>query len=1056
MSQLRVMERCGFQRLFRMMAVIAAMGFEVMHAALPPPVAMEDEYHGYNFRKEHGLPDDDIRALLQTRDGSLWLLTQSGLARYDGASFTVYNRANTPDFQSDDPRVLVEDLHENLWIGGRKLLLRMTGGRLRPVKLPGDDRFEDVFAICADSRGNVWIGGDHSVARVRESGITMYGQESGLPAVGHITAIVELSSGRIMVGAFGGLYYFDEDRQRFKRFEPHPQVSGRPAAVLCLHTASDGRVWGMFDEVNEAGTRYSQHPSIYVVEGGEWKPPSVGTSATFTLGYGLPFMLETRARDIYLPGEPNQLHRLRQGRLQKIEVPLSRGRDVVTCMREDHEGGLWMGTLNSGLWRWQPRQMRSYSAPEELPHDNTWAVCEGLDGAVWVGTDGGLARYSSGSWDRWTTEQGLSRNNIRALAVDGAGTVWIGTGEGLNSWRSGGVSRHPILGDWFESKIRVILPTRDGGLWVAGAAGLHRLAGGQRTKFTTAEGLANNDVRALLEAPDGRLWIGTFGGGLQSYGKGGFTTYSSSNGLANEFVWALHQNQDGTLWIGTESGLYRLLDGRIASFTKAQGLPDNLVNCILEDDYDQLWISHDRGIYRVHRAALNDLAEGRAQTVHCVSYTKADGLPSEETNGQKSYPPGCKTRDGRLWFATTKGVVVIDPKLHRAQAVPPAVVIESLRATGDLVFTRNPEEMPARELSLATQDVPTRPVGSPAPPGAGSMFHLPPGSGRVLELSYTANTFVNADRARFKYRLVGLEDRWVDAGTRRQAFFTNLKPGDYQFQVIAANHQGVWNESGATCGFRIAPFFYQTWWYYSLCGAVILAAGGSLASWRWRRLRELHRLERQAAVATERCRIAQDLHDGLGADLTRLTALADTAVSAETASSRDQLRQLAQHSRAAARGLKDLIWMANPSNDTLESFLDRLCLTAEEFLRDAHIGCRFDLPASLPARAFPLEKRRNLLLVVREALHNVVKHSRATEVRIAACWQGERLELTLQDNGQGFDPRSVRAGTMGLSGMLSRVEKFGGSFEIESSPGVGTRLLIRVKLPTIDNENNSE
>lgn len=1043
-------------RLLSALVTLARFGSGPASAAPPPPVAMEEEYHGYNFRKEHGLPDDDVRDLLQAGDGSLWILTQSGLARYDGVNFTVFSRANTPEFRSDDPRVLAEDQEGRLWVGGRNLLLRMSGGRLRSVALPESDRFANVLAIYPDSRGEIWIGGAHSVARLGESGVKVYGPESGLPDYGRITVITEHSSGRLLVGTFGGLFGFDQTRQRFERAEPHPQLSGRPGAVLSLHASADGRLWGTFDRLNEARTQYSQHPLVYVLEGEVWMAPSVTRPAKASLGHGPPFLLESRRGDIWLSGEPNQLHRIREGQLEDIQLSFPRTRDVATCMREDREGSLWMGTLNSGLWRWQPRQMRTHSAPEALPHENTWAVCEGSDGAVWVGTDGGLARFSAGIWDRWTTDQGLSRNSIRALAVDRTGTVWIGTGEGLNSWRDGGVTRHPIPGDWFESKIRVILPTRDGALWVAGAAGLHRLEAGQRTKLTTAEGLANNDVRALLEDSDGRLWIGTFGGGLQSYANGRFTTYSPTNGLGNGFVWALHQDQDGALWIGTESGLHRLRNGRIATFGKAQGLPDNLVNFILEDDFGQLWISHDRGIYRVPRAALEDVAEGRAPSVRCVSYTKADGLPSEETNGQKSYPPACKTRDGRLWFATTRGVVVIDPKSHQAAGTPPAVVIESLRATGNLVFSRNPEDPLSPEHLLLAMDSPRHPTGSPSSVGTATGSDLPPGSGRVLEFSYTANTFVDADRARFKYRLVGLEDRWVDAGARRQAFFTNLKPGHYRFQVIAANHQGIWNDTGAAYAFRIAPYFHETWWFYALCGTVTLAAGGGLVAWRWRELRTFHRLERQAAVATERSRIAQDLHDGLGADLTRLTALADLASEAETVTSRDQLRKLADQSRAAVRGLKDLIWMANPANDTLESFLDRLCLTAEDFLRDAQIGCRFDLATDLPERALSLEKRRNLLLVVREALNNVVKHSRATEVRITAYQRGENLELTVQDNGRGFDPGSVQVGTMGLSGMRGRVEKLDGGFEIESSIGTGTRIVIRMNLPATKNAKPSE
>lgn len=1035
---------------------------------------MTDEYRGFNFGKEHGLPDDDVRDILQAHDGSLWILTQQGLARFDGTGFTVFDRANNPEFQSDDPRALAEDVQGRLWVGGRNLLLRMSGNTLVRPTVPGSEKIVHAYHLCPDPAGGIWIAGESTVARITDRSVAVFGPESGLITAGTIQALELDSAGTLFVGTFNGLYRFDAQRQRFIRTDPSLDPQGKPIIALALEPGRDGTLRGMFAHLDGAKTAFVQRGWVQRMQAESWKPLLPGGVVDFPFGYGPQFVFEDHRGSIWLPGEENKLHRIRGSQLEALDLVFRRGRDIVMCLGEDHEGSLWMGTLYSGLWRWQPRRMTSYSPADGLPHENVWALCEGLDGSVWVGTDGGLARRTTGRWESWKTEQGLSRNNIRALAVDREGTVWIGTGEGLNSLRNGKVTRHPIPGDWFEAKIRVILATRDGALWVAGAASLHRLNGGDRTKFTTAEGLANHDVRALLEDAAGRLWIGTFGGGLQCYEYGRFTTYSTTNGLTSGFVWALHLDAEGSLWIGTESGLHRLRAGRITAFGKAQGLPDNLVNFILEDNLGQLWISHDRGIYRVRRAALDDVAEGRTNTVRCVSYTKADGLPSEETNGQKSYPPGCKTRDGRLWFATTKGVVVIDPTQHQEEESPPPVVIERLRATGELVFTRDPQDPLSPERTLTTNGSSAQLTVSrpPVPDGeeqskkarAGGFsrangspsYRLPPGSGRVVEFTFIANTFVNAERARFRYRLLGLDEKWIDAGMRRQAFFTNLKPGDYRFQVTAANHHGVWNETGSSCTFQIAPFFYETLWFYGMCGGLTLLLLAGLLAWRLRELQRLHRLERQAAVTTERSRIAQDLHDGLGADLTRLTTLADLASDAPERASRDQLRKLAQSSREATRGLKDLIWMANPANDTLESFLDRLCQNTEDYLRDAQVVCRFDLDPDLPPFPLSLDQRRNLLLVAREALNNVVKHSAASEVRIAARRRDEHLELSIQDNGRGFDSGVVCPGAMGLTGMRGRVENLGGRFQLESAPGAGTRIRIKIKWPKADHAKPSE
>jgi signal transduction histidine kinase len=462
-------------------------------------------------------------------------------------------------------------------------------------------------------------------------------------------------------------------------------------------------------------------------------------------------------------------------------------------------------------------------------------------------------------------------------------------------------------------------------------------------------------------------------------------------------------------------------------------LPDNLVNFILEDDFGQLWISHDRGIYRVPRLALDEVADGQASWVQCVSYTEPDGLPSEETNGQKSYPAGCKTRDGRLWFATTKGVVVFDPKLHHEELTPPRLVIEQVRATGRLIHDINPRD-PFAEVSAV------------AIPRRGEEYHLPPGSGRVIEFTYTANTFIAAEKARFKYRLLGMDEKWLDVGTRRGALFTNLKPGRYHFQVTAANHHGVWSKTGATFAFRIAPFIYQTWWFYLTSGGAAIALVAGVVIWRLRELRKIHRLEQQAAITAERTRIAKDLHDGLGADLTRLTLLADLASGESAAGGTEHLKKLSNSSREAARELRELIWVANPANDNVEGLVSRVCQNAEGFLRDAGVKCRLEISPRLPEHPLSFDQRRNLLLVAREALNNVVKHAGATEVSLHASGENGKLALIIEDNGRGFDPNTARADGLGLNSMKKRIENLGGAFALESQSGRGTTITIELRL----------
>lgn len=509
----------------------------------------------------------------------------------------------------------------------------------------------------------------------------------------------------------------------------------------------------------------------------------------------------------------------------------------------------------------------------------------------------------------------------------------------------------------------------------------------------------------------------------------------------------MHEDADGVLWIGTESGLNRFENNRFTVFTKREGLLADLVNEILEDDLGHLWVSHDHGIYRVRKKELNEVAAGRARIVQTVSYDEADGLPSNETNGQKSYPAGCKTRDGRLWFPTTKGVALINPRLCDRDAIAPETAIEQVRTDGEVVFdSAGVAATPPSAAGLGTilDHRATKASHSLHGDGASLPLRLPPGTGRVLEFRFTAPVFVAPEKATFRYRLRGAGDAWIDAGMRREAYFTRLRPGDYSFEVLAANHRGVGSEQPARFAFLIQPFFHETWWFYAGCGLIGSGLIAGVVLWRIRELRRFHRLEQQSAIAAERERLAKDLHDGLGADLTRLILLANLV--SEESGSGENVKKLSRSSREASRALKEMIWIANPTDGTVDGLVSQICQTAEDFLGDARILCRLDIAPDLPEWPLTLEQRRNLLLVAREAMNNIVKHAAAVEVCVRARGENGVLHLAIEDNGHGFDPALARPDGLGLASMRRRIEKLAGLFELESRAGAGTKIRIQLKL----------
>ena len=366
---------------------------------------------------------------------------------------------------------------------------------------------------------------------------------------------------------------------------------------------------------------------------------------------------------------------------------------------------------------------------------------------------------------------------------------------------------------------------------------------------------------------------------------------------------------------------------------------------------------------------------------------------NSECNGGDNQPAGCKDRHGRIWFPTAQGVVVVDPKEMQQTESPPPVVIEQVRANGKVIFGDG-----------STGPNPQSAIRNPK-------FHLAPGHARVLEIHYTANSLVAPERVRFRYRLVGADGDWLwDDQNRRVAFYTNLRPGDYTFHVTACNSHGTWNEQGDQFSFYVAPHFYETWPFDIACGAILVFAGPALHYRRMRRLHRVQRLEQQRALHEERARIAKDLHDDLGANLTGLALRLDVVQTHKGAANgqQSQLAALAQHTRGLVDNMREVVWAINPEHDNVESLASFLGQYAEQYLGMAGLGCRLELPVRAAADPLSSQVRHQLFLVVKEALHNVVRHARASEVRLRLEQEPHELRLAVEDDGCGLPPDGAR------------------------------------------------
>jgi len=739
-----------------------------------------------------------------------------------------------------------------------------------------------------------------------------------------------------------------------------------------------------------------------------------------------------------------------QSQLLSVQTP--EGFDDVFGGYADNEGNLWFSTSGSGLFRARRQAVTPYGKAQGQNFSEIYPLLETRDGALWIGAYGeGVFRLKDGSFTQYSApkNQGLDSflGFVSSLYEDRAGQLWI---NGI--WRfSDGQFVH---GPWTQALLEQVLgyiwtmyEDREGAYWFGTERGVVRYLNGALMKFTTNEGLAGNDTKVIIEDVRGGLWLGSYGG-LTHYKDGKFTAWTEKDGLPGHTVRALKQDSDGTLWIGTyDSGLGRFKDGRFTRYTTKEGLFDNGVFQILKDDSGWFWMSSNRGIFRVRKQELDDFADGWLKAINCLAYNKEDGMPSTECNGGR-WPAGVKTRDGKLWFPTMGGVAMIDPAGIKTNPQPPPVVIEEMRI--------NNEHAPVAEWDAALRD----------PQAA---IRILPGQDN-FEIKYAALSFINSENLRFKYKLEGVDHDWVEAGVRRTAYYSHVAPGSYNFRVLAANADGVWNLTGASLRITVVPPFWRTWWFMTLLTLIIL--GACAAVWKFR-VGQLQRVQmaqeafaRQliASQEAERKRIAAELHDSLGQSLViiRNWAMLGAGQIENNAPARQELDEINTIASRTINEVREIAYNLGPYHLERLGFENSIRDMATRVAKSSGVAIATELDAL--DGALSSETQMSLYRVAQEALNNMVKHSRATETRIALKRESASVRLTVTDNGRGFDPQAAKVAEVpggsrpgfGLNGMAERVRLLGGALTIRSAPEQGTTVEAILPYPGRRRKNNGQ
>ncbi len=965
--------------------------------ALEPTTPLAN-YGRQTWVMENGLPQNTVQALVQTRDGFVWLGTEVGLVRFDGNSFQVFDRNSSP-------------------------------------ALPGND----VRCLLESQDGTLWIGTSEGLARWRDGSVTAFTAREGLPGNG-VRALWQALDGGIRVETDAGLARLSGEQ--FVRATDDSANGARPVDFSANFT--DGK--------NVVGSK-----------SGVQIESAFGLTVQLNVGKELPGSkvqaVFTDREDGLWIGTNGGLARWVAGRLERLPVTDPLAAASVLALMEDREGNIWVGTETGGLHILRDQRFRTMGAREGLTSDATTTVVEDGAGTLWVGTSGsGLnailpygaatvethpshkdksvarvgrpakvrldhndkseAKTGQPAFKSYTVKDGLLSDVILSLAAAPNGDLWVGTPDGLNRIHGRSVASFSSADGLPDDFIRSLLADADGSLWIGTRRGLTHWtnpgsggSSGRLETFTPANGLGSDLVGSMVRDAGGDLWVATLAG-LSRLRGGKILNYTTADGLSSNVVTALLSRPNGTLLIGTQDRGWNLWDGQKFSKAYDGGLDLAAIHAILDDGGGHLWFATGNGIVRSDCTGTGMAmgAAGSPDCSHWIQFGAADGLRSRET-ATNSHPSAWRSHDGRLWFATPKGLVEVDPAHFPVNTVPPPVELEQ--------FLVDDVAMPLH--------------------AADSRLRF--NAGHVhFEFDYAGLTFSAPQKVRYRYMLEGFDRDWTEAGTRRTAYYTAIPPGRYTFRVLAANNDGVWNRDGAGVTFVLLPHYYQTKWFRLLMLALAVGMVTVLLRLRLRQAEGEFR-----AVLGERSRIAREIHDtlaqgyvGISVQLEVLAELLRQRKTEDAAKHLDLTRGYVRQGLADAR---QSIW-ALRSQDSDETTLPVKLRRMVEAEGGSGLESRFSIFGAY--RPLPPDTEPEILRVAQEAIHNVKKHAGAKHLYVQLEYGPGEIALDVRDDGRGFATDEARApGHFGLTGMRERAAAIGGTLEVTSEPGAGTTVRLR-------------
>jgi signal transduction histidine kinase/ligand-binding sensor domain-containing protein len=942
-------------------------------------------------------------AITQTSDGYLWIGTQGGLVRFDGVRFVPWTPPAGKQLQAATVISLLGARDGSLWIGTAAGLSHWIGGDL--VSYPVKGR---INAIVEDRNGTVWFirsrvppSESGPLCQVSQADARCYGTADGIPFP-YATALAEDPAGGFWVGSSTKLTRWAQGSATTYDLPALTAAEGL-GGISSLAPTADGGVW-------VALSRSGRGMGLQQLKQGSWTPfttPGLDGSSLEIFS-----LFVDRNRSQWIGTVKNGVYRIRDGLVEQFRSADGLSSDSINSMYQDREGNLWVATAK-GIDNFRDIPVVTFSSREGLSADFVGSVFAAHDGTVWLGNLNALDSVRLGQASHTTTRKGFPGRQLTALLEDRAGALWIAVDNRLLVQKNGSTTdvKRP---DGTPVGVVIALAEAGDNIWAAtigNPARLVRIQGQQVREELSAPQVP--PVAALAADGVDGVWLGLLNGDLARYRGGRLESFHFEPPAGP--VREVRVSPDGSVLGATAGGLLGWRNGKQQTLTVQNGLPCNTIHTLIFDGAGGLWLYAACGLVALAPEELQRWWEDPTHRVTAKVYDALDGaLPS----GSPYHPASSRSPDGRLWFVNDNTLQMVDPARMLKNAIAPPVQIETIVAD-----RKNYSPTDALRLPPLTRD---------------------------LQIDYTALSFVAPQKVRFRYRLEGYDKDWVDPGSRRQAFYSDLRPGTYRFQVIACNNDGVWNEEGAVVVFTILPRFYQTRWFLLLCIGV--AGGLAWLAYRWRvhqvRARLQAQFDERLAVRT---RIAQDLHDTLLQGIVGASMQLDVAVDQLPAGSpeRDRfarihelIRHLIQQGRNTVEGLRSAGFTVTESADTLEQEFANL---RQEL--DTYGHTSFAVKIQGAVRPLNPDLREEVSLIGHEALVNAFRHSGAAAIEVELDYATTGFRMLIRDDGKGIDPaiaQSGRPGHWGLAGMRERAAKIGATLTIAGGPKPGTDVELSV------------